>query len=124
MTIGCAIPGLDLQGCMSVSVLNSKQQWAGVLRLNIAASEAVPVGEVCELIAISRGTAVNSRKEEALFMEEWNSTERPKENVLYEFFHVLWVEREENWAFRKALGRVERMLWEEEQSDLIDIELR
>ena len=122
MTIGRAIPGLDLQGCMSVSLLNSKQEWAGVLRLNIAASEAVPSGEVCELIAISRGTAINSQRE-ARFMEEWNLIERPKENVLYEFFHVLWIEREENRSFRKALGRVERMMWEEEQSDLIDIEL-
>ena len=76
--------------------------------------------EDCEFIAISRGRCP-ARKEGG---EKWAGTwvvgrEHPfgtdvdaSEERLYEWINVLWLERRDSIAYRKALGRVRRQDWE------------
>ena len=39
----------------------------------------------------------------------------------YEFYNVLWIEREKGIAFRRALGRVFKKAWESDTLSEIDV---
>jgi hypothetical protein len=115
---GGPIPGLDLQTVMSISLKTTDKAasnpWAGVLRLNILYSEDPPTDQSCELIAISTGRALNT-SDESHWLEEWSVEERIQyndSNEFYEFYNVLWIEREGEFATRKACGRVRKLAWE------------
>lgn len=54
-------------------------------------------------------------------LEEWTFDERPKDTEFYEFYNVLWIEKSNGIAYRKALGRVIRETWERMQRELIDV---
>ena len=84
----------------------------------------------CEFIAISRGRCP-ARKEGG---ERWAGTwvvgrEHPfrtdvdaSEERLYEWINVLWVERRDDIAYRKGLGRVWRQDWERMVDALVEEE--
>ncbi|PQE06015.1 heterokaryon incompatibility protein [Rutstroemia sp. NJR-2017a BBW] len=70
-----------------------------------------------ELVAISKGCTVRMRPN----LEEWRylCPELDHEGVPniyrenpYEFYNCLWVEWKDGIAYRKALGRVEKSMWE------------
>jgi hypothetical protein len=39
----------------------------------------------------------------------------------YEFYNMLWIEREDGIAYRKGLGRVWKEVWELQKFDAIDV---
>jgi hypothetical protein len=126
------------------SLRDDQGGWAGILCLNDSAERQVgetpwgfttyyrarpkqiPSGTKCELIAISRAKVRNEDNwwTDTYFpptLEEWTFDERPKDTEFYEFYNVLWIERSNGIAYRKALGRVIRETWERMQSELIDV---
>jgi hypothetical protein len=126
------------------SLRDRQGRWAGILNLNDiakksigqtplgttayyrAAPEQIPTGIECELIAISRGRARNEVGWWAATyfsntLEEWLFNERPKDAQYYEFYNVLWVERINGIAYRKALGRVVRDTWDKVASTPADM---
>lgn len=119
--------------CQSLSLLDSKGDWAGILRLNLPREDpdatdipldALSVDETDpkvsnELVMISAGTADNSHNEE-WFLEEWNLEQRPKSSKMYEFYNVVWVEWDKDIAYRKALGRVLKGTWDREANEWIE----
>jgi hypothetical protein len=100
-----------------VSIRSSSGAWVGILRLQYAADVTLfKRGQssrgCCELVAVSRGYASNSLWYNENGLDEWNLQERPRLTSLYEYFNVLWVEREDRIVYRRALGRVLMDAWQ------------
>jgi hypothetical protein len=76
-------------------------------------------GQKVELLAIARGHCPNDDVN-PIGLQEWHCNERPKDTLLYEFYHVLWVEWKDGVTYRKGFGRVVKGAWERirELSDL------
>jgi len=124
---------------MSVTLVDKSEEIAGVIRLN---EDQMPSeGSVlCELVAISKGQAdfrlyapdfvldegsdlsclrriADIRGASDDFVHEYfeeETEERYLKHYIghYEFFNVLWVEWKDGVAYRKALGRVFKEVWE------------
>jgi hypothetical protein len=56
-------------------------------------------------------------------MEEYCISERPKDSERYEYYNVLWIEWDDGVAYRKAVGRVEKRVWESLSLESIDLVL-
>ena len=111
--------------CTAVDVLTISGAWAGVLRLNHSAADdtsSAYLGVSVELIEISAGSVKDQALEEESF-DEWNRSQCPRHDGSYEFFNVLWVEWVAGVAYRKALGRVVKSIWEEEKRENIRLVL-
>jgi hypothetical protein len=116
--------------CPARDLLTPSGEWAGVLRLNhMDCTEKIMheehLGErsrIVELIAISEGEVENQSIEEKSF-DEWNRMQCPRFKGLYEFVNVFWVEWEEDVAFRKALGRVEKGVWRQLAKEMVEVTL-
>jgi hypothetical protein len=111
---------------------------AGVLRLNVDWESAhihVVASELedkpVELIELSYGFARNMDRGTGKYdFDEWVHQEkrwiypepRPK---TYEFYNVMWIGRDESndVAYRKAVGRVRKSVWEDIAKDCIDVTL-
>jgi len=98
------------------------ESWAGILRLNETLDEhTTQEGDVCELIELSMGR-VRGYDCEAVSFDEWDLPECPSQkNGLYGFYNVMWIERVDGIAYRKALGRVERSVWDEVATERISV---
>jgi hypothetical protein len=79
------------------------------------------------MIAIFKGefhVAMDSRPigyPEELF-QQWELAQRQKERV-YTFYNVMWIERTDGVAARRALGRVLQRSWDSLNADTIEIVL-
>ncbi|KAH7393597.1 heterokaryon incompatibility protein-domain-containing protein, partial [Cadophora sp. MPI-SDFR-AT-0126] len=96
----------------------------GILRLPEEQGETSYPNKVCELVELSAGSVEDQPTEEVSFDEwkrkhkEWSSPESEK----YEFYNVMWVERDKDGVcFRRAIGRVIKNAWEELDKDEVDI---
>lgn len=100
------------QGQTRVSLYDNEDTWVGVLRLhNVDDGELLERDSDCELVAVSRGRADNSREDEP-GLDEWEYEERPRSGPIYEFYNVLWISWDGNIAYRRGAGRVVRESWE------------
>ncbi|KAK7718972.1 hypothetical protein SLS63_010295 [Diaporthe eres] len=114
-----------------VTLVNSRNEWAGVLRLHSRDylsrdgldPEETPV-EV-QLIAISQGSIPNglSPMEGTRSMKEYMAEERPKDGDSYEYYNVMWITYRGRIAFREAVGRVYRGMWASLNPQTIDVVL-
>lgn len=114
-----------------VTLVNSRKEWAGVLRLHRSDHfskdgldpEETPV-EV-QLIAISKGSIPNglSAAEGTMDMKEYLVEERPKDGDSYEYYNVMWITYREGVAYREAVGRVHKRMWVSMNPQTIDVVL-
>jgi len=102
-------------------------RWAGALRLNILWEDWSQNQHIeghteglCELIELSRG-CVRDQVTETPSFDEWMRKECPRKTGLYEFYNVMWIERSNDVAYRKAIGRVQRSSWEEVATEYVGI---
>jgi len=75
-----------------------------------------------ELIELSAGSVENQPTEEVSF-DEWRLRSKGAswESGKYEFYNVMWVERNENGVcFRRAIGRIEKSAWEKLDKEIVD----
>jgi len=79
-------------------------------------------GRGYDLIAISRGTH-NNASQNGLW--GWHSKERPREELLYEYYNVLWIEKDVKTGIseRIGLGHVMKTAWEKLELTPIDVTL-
>jgi hypothetical protein len=116
--------------CPALELLTQQGEWAGFLRLNGTSYSEDDSGDgviqrdagLLELIEISEGEVQNQPIEEKSF-DEWNREGCPRYSGLYKFVNVLWIEWEDGVAYRKALGRVEKSIWQRVATERIDITL-
>jgi hypothetical protein len=92
---------------------------------NFSHREDAMLGESCEIIIISGGKArIDKNGEVKLWLQEWQCIDDLQDCKLYEFYNVLWIERDGDIASRKALGRVWKNAWDHQQVEEIDVILR
>lgn len=98
--------------CVSCTLVDSKSRWVGMLYLNTSKEREVVIGDKCEIILISGGTAQLGENQQAkTWLEEWKYMDEIKDLAVYEYYNVLCVERRESFTYRKALGRVWKDGW-------------
>ncbi|CZR67481.1 uncharacterized protein PAC_17380 [Phialocephala subalpina] len=128
---------LSLRGKIShtqiplLSIRDQQGNWAGALQLpnhsfpawQRAENEQGSVEEVCELVEISRGITSSDGNPGRNSIWELYHDEGPKEGTIHEFFNVLWAEWENGIAYRKACGRVEKLMWKSQDLEWIDLVL-
>lgn len=119
-----------ISDCPAVDLVTLDKRWAGVLRLNCSTSDVGPLvqrfghggGEMVELIELSEGVVYDQPIEEKSF-DEWNSQYCPRRTGKYEFINAMWIEWDQGIAYRRALGRVEKGIWNEVMKERIDVTL-
>jgi hypothetical protein len=112
-----------------ISLIDSRGRWAGSLRLHCVADleqlqEELQTekGMKMQLVAISSGSVLNDKSHRAdIDQYEWDL--RPKGGERYEFYNALWIGWENQVAYRKALGRVSKNIWDEQELKSIDLVL-
>ncbi|GME46762.1 putative heterokaryon incompatibility protein [Neofusicoccum parvum] len=107
-----------------VLVADKNGRWGGVLFLNVDSRDA-PFGDPCELVAVSRGSARQDRKGPASTMLAdlyWEDI--IKTDAVYEFYNVLWVKWKGDHVVREGVGRIEKSVWEKQNLEPIDTQLR
>lgn len=124
--------------------------WAGVLRMNTTDPwnfETWSPPDTVELIALSTGSDIIRSEVEAdmfrfvdspmideyVFHEEnfaWKYTVKElkldrvyKPGDVYEFYNVMWIEWDNGIAYRMAVGRVQKDIWERVAKEEIDVVL-
>ena len=129
---------LDFRGSLCANLEDGIGNWAGMVRFN--SEDFVSTLDVfCtfhELVAISLGRAKiltdNQISPASNFkhtfggrvLEEWGDIQRLlASSGTYEFYNVLLIERAGGIAYRKALGRVMKSVWEKQDLEEIDVVL-
>lgn len=118
-----------------ITLVDALGSRSGHLHLNLSNSEAAPIGQECELVAISRG-----RRKVRFMAQSWclrynlkgiTYTRYTKDFTGYEvrpytdeFYNVLWIKWDGDYAVRKALGWIEKSVWERQELEEIDVQLR
>jgi hypothetical protein len=78
---------------------------------NFSHREDAMLGKSCEMIIISGGKAhIDKNVEVKLWLREWQCIDDLQDCKLYEFYNVLWIERDGDIASRKALEGFGRTL--------------
>ena len=106
--------------CCLICLVDKGGNWAGTLQLGTLSSDRPPVGESCELIALSLGTVVNNGNYIGL-LDEWEMPERPRDSEIYTFYNVMCIEWENGIAYRRAVGTVYKEMWESQAREEIDV---
>ncbi|KAF2822345.1 HET-domain-containing protein [Ophiobolus disseminans] len=114
----------EVPGCLVFSLLDEAGKYVGHVRSGIIEESDMPTGEICEAIVLSAGVARE---------DKWGSTKAKimelalqdelKALETYEFYNVMWIEREDGIAYRKAVGRVWKTTWDAGPSERVDIVL-
>lgn len=110
--------------CFWTELVTHAGKWAGMLHLNTNETREVPNGAKCELVALSCGSVSNKDEHAQIWIEEWNLDDRPRESEKYEFYNVMWIKREGTYVVRENIGRVEKSVWDCQELQEIDVELR
>jgi hypothetical protein len=75
-----------------------------------------------ELIALSKGSTTLPTIA-FQYYEEFEMDETLEMEESYHFYHVMWIERDNGIAYRKAIGRVPQVIWEHQEPEWIDVTL-
>lgn len=124
---------------VEVPIFTAPGAWAGSVRVNARDTERVPTGEKLEFIRIARGSvpikSTNTSPNDAALsdtaagdecrhpFEECVRREELQAEVQYDFYFVLWIERDGANARRKALGTVWERVWDRAEPEDIEIVL-
>ncbi|KAI0460586.1 hypothetical protein F5B21DRAFT_452359 [Xylaria acuta] len=107
-------------------------QFVGMISSNGSGDTEVENRKSCEFIVLSGGTISKSRsdnkddnKDVSMYnsIEEWPQVEEIKDLETYGFLNVLWVERDREIVYRKALGRMWKVAWERQYTEEVDMVL-
>lgn len=125
LIISHAIDGWrNRDGCLCAELVTQMGKWAGILHLNTSEVKDVPLGEKCELVALSCGSVSNDDQYAETWLDEWRLDGRPRASKKYEFYNVMWIRREGTYFVRENVGRVEKSVWDCQELQEVDVELR
>ena len=103
-------------------------EWAGFIQLHDRAlvgfdGRLLDNSSKLELVSISTGTAMSSS--DLIIKEPWRLGLEGKggEDLLHDYYNVLFIEWNENIAYRKGLGRICKDIWEHQATEWIDLTL-
>ncbi|KAM0257446.1 hypothetical protein ACHAQJ_004393 [Trichoderma viride] len=114
-----------VKGSRVISLRDKTAAWIGAIRLQEDSLDngRSLAGQKIELVEVALGRVPSDARQRLQYqvLDEWDHEERPKDNDMYEYYYVLWIEWIDGVAYRKALGRVERSLWEAQERQDIDL---
>ncbi|KAI1178521.1 heterokaryon incompatibility protein-domain-containing protein [Nemania sp. FL0916] len=102
-------------------LLDSHGGWAGILQSTGAEESPAISREIHECIVISGGLAWKDGDDELTSLQEYAQVDAIKSLPIYEFYNVLSIEWESGIAYRKAVGRVWKKVWERLDASDIDM---
>jgi hypothetical protein len=117
---------------------DKQDSWAGLMDLGQCESPRTCIGQSLELITLSqcvaqtyingpnRGTvpvSVETFLRELRYVEPLKMALLSKNQDLYCWNNVMWIEWEDGIAYRKAIGRVWAEVWERQDREKVDIVL-
>lgn len=115
---------LNPNWCFCVELVTYEKKRAGILHLDTNKEESIPFGKRCELVSLSQGSVSNDDEIAHYRLEEWDLDGRPKQSERYELYNVMWIRREDTYVVRGGIGRIERSVWDSQDLEEIDMELR
>lgn len=106
--------------CISVDLVGPQGEWIGVLRL----PTTEPFAKAYELVELSRGSVRRYDDIERDAFDEWERTGFDRcwthhpgdEKELYQFYNVMAISWKGGFAYREAVGRVEKSSWDAMQT--------
>ncbi|KAI0425865.1 heterokaryon incompatibility protein-domain-containing protein [Xylaria sp. FL1042] len=143
----CQRPGPYRDGSYDIIELPlymTTSAWAGSIRINIHESEPLPIGQVCEVIRIAKGSLPLKGKDVAKVRQQGQvrpstvnlggfqqscpfkncvDREELREENAFEFYFVLWIRWEGDTVRRQALGVIWEPIWEQAAPENVDIKL-
>ena len=126
LIMGSPLPPQDEHDkhCQIYLLKNGEGTWAGITYIHHSPESISKQNQQCELVLISGGWALEGDDEKQDgYLPEWNYEKRPRSGDYYQFYHVLWIEWQDNIAYRKGLGRVVKKVWDDLPKDEIDLYL-
>jgi hypothetical protein len=109
--------------CSHRRLLSKYDEPCGVIQLNITptffrVSKDPWIGLACELIVISSGSTPTSLYTDMEWVRKFGVQEKAE---MEEFYNVLWIEWKDGIAYRKALGRVAKYVFNGQPEEWIDV---
>ena len=126
LEMGIPVPQLGKHDSMIYPIYSlhtSEGTWAGIIYVHHSPESASERNQQCELVLISGGWAVEDDERQWPWFPEWDHAKRPRTGNLYHFYHVLWIEWQDNIAYRKGLGRIVKNIWDDLPKDEIELHL-
>ena len=96
--------------------------WAGALLLHTPHPDPLPTAESCELLALSLAT-VNTDSPACSDLNKVLLPGEYRDCKAQKFYFVMWIEWEDGIAYRKAVGMVDRDVWDQQNPTTIDVVL-
>jgi hypothetical protein len=117
-------PEMDFINHTSLLVNEQNGNWAGIVHLHIdkPGSFATESTTKMELIALSEGSVIPD-EDSVVDFEELEIDEKLKSEGIYNFYNVMCIEWDNGIAYRKAIGRVPKTTWEQQELEWIDVTL-
>ncbi|KAF2192841.1 hypothetical protein K469DRAFT_652572 [Zopfia rhizophila CBS 207.26] len=117
---GSAFSNPETSKCVCAELRDENENWIGILRLPSSEWNCDMVNVRHELIELSAGFVLDQKIESVSF-DEWHHPDCPRTSGLYEFYNVMSILRENGVAYRKAVGRVTKMAWEDLPTEDIEV---
>ncbi|KAI9148866.1 heterokaryon incompatibility protein [Paramyrothecium foliicola] len=95
----------------AISVQDENGSWVGALNVQKNLADVV-TGERLELIELAQGRNAIGRKDSQKVFFEWEHPECPLNDALYEYYCVMWIERQGSICYRQGLGRILKHVWD------------
>jgi hypothetical protein len=115
--------------CLWVEILDSTNEWAGILESNTAKrTDALALqGCKCQLAVISAGSSCRLWPSQGNYFStpfrEMELCGALKSVNPYEFYNVFWIELVGGIAYKKATGRVWKEVWDRQGAESVDLVL-
>jgi len=97
--------------------------WVGIVESNVS-DEAYALtmkGLECETIAMSTGVERRRKNPSFNHFREMEVCDAIKFLQTYEYYNVLWIERQNGIAYRIAIGRVWKEAWDRKGAETVDV---
>ena len=119
------IPGFYKPHRLFMNLHDLDGNWVGVVESNVADDTYASTmkGQECETIAMSTGVEQRQKAPNSNHFPEMNVCDAIKFLQTYEYYNVLWIERENGIAYRIAVGRVWKEAWDRKGADTVDVTL-
>lgn len=108
------IPGFHKPHRLFMNLQDLDGSWVGIVESNISdeACALAMKGQECETIAMSIGVERRRRNSNSNHFREMEVCDAIKFLQTYEYYNVLWIERQNGIAYRIAIGRVWKEAWD------------
>jgi hypothetical protein len=117
------IPGFHKPHRLFINLQDLDGSWVGIVESNVADEVCALTmkGLECEMIAMSTGVERRRKTPNSNHFREMEVCDAIKSLQTYEYYKVLWVERQNGIAYRIAIGRVWKEVWDRKRAETVDV---